>query len=103
MELKIALNYLKDYDRKFTFADEAVKCIKEGSIVRYAFGVCHTNELDFALARRRDKLNNVYILYDPDAYQYAAMISNSKKNISTLYHINGRCGNKKIFHLSIVY
>ncbi len=55
-------NYVEEYINKLTFADEAVKQIKSGDRVIYAFGVCSVNELDLALSLRKDELRDVVII-----------------------------------------
>lgn len=55
-------NYVEEYINKLTFADEAVKRIRSGDRVIYAFGVCSVNELDLALSLRKDELKDVVII-----------------------------------------
>lgn len=55
-------NYVEEYINKLTFADEAVKQIKSGDRVIYAFGICSVNELDLSLSLRKDELKDVVII-----------------------------------------
>jgi len=52
-------DFLKEYQKKFTFPDDAVKIVTSGSRVHYVFGV--KNSLDLALARRKNELENIVI------------------------------------------
>lgn len=56
--------WIDEYRRKLVSADEAVKVVRSGDWVEYAFGVNGANELDAALARRKDELWNVNIRCD---------------------------------------
>ncbi len=69
----MSLKYTDEYARKFTFAEEAVKVIKSGNRVIYAFGICSINELDRALAKRKDELNDVKIICNDITCGYYAM------------------------------
>lgn len=69
----MSLNYIDEYTRKFTFAEEAVKVIKSGNRVIYAFGICSINELDRALAKRSDELYDVKIICNDITCGYYAM------------------------------
>ncbi len=69
----MSLKYADEYARKFTFAEEAVKVIKSDDRVIYAFGICSINELDRALAMRRDELYNVKIVCNDISCGYYAM------------------------------
>ncbi len=69
----MTLKYTDEYARKFTFAEEAVKVVKSGDRVIYAFGVCSINELDRALAMRRDELVGVEIICNDITCGYYAM------------------------------
>ncbi|MEN6460284.1 MAG: hypothetical protein ABFC94_02795 [Syntrophomonas sp.] len=68
-------SYISEYRTKFTFANEAVKHIRTGNRVRYAFGICQSNELDIALARRKEELMNISILYDSVIFPFEVMKS----------------------------
>ncbi|KUG04483.1 4-hydroxybutyrate coenzyme a transferase [hydrocarbon metagenome] len=69
----MSLKYTDEYARKFTFAEEAVKVIKSGNRVIYAFGICSINELDRALAMRKDELQDVKIICNDMTCGYYAM------------------------------
>jgi len=56
--------YLEEYKRKLVSADEAVKVVKSGDWIEHAFGINGANELDKALARRKDELWDVKIRCD---------------------------------------
>jgi len=59
------IDFTKDeYKTKLVSADEAVKVVNSGDWVEYAFGVNAPNELDAALARRKDELVGVNIRCD---------------------------------------
>lgn len=62
--------FIKEYQQKLVTADEAVKCVNSGDWVEYAFGVCCANEVDEALARRKDELWDVKIRCDIGAYPH---------------------------------
>ena len=53
--------YLKEYQSKLVSAEEAVKVVKSGDWLDYSFGLSSPNELDKALAKRKDELLNVNI------------------------------------------
>ncbi len=69
----MSLKYADEYIEKFTFAEEAVKVIKSGSRVIYAFGICSINGLDRALAMRADELYGVKIICNDISCGYYAM------------------------------
>ncbi len=69
----MSLKYADEYARKFTFAENAVKVIESGNRVIYAFGICSINELDRALAMRRDELHDVKIICNDISCGYYAM------------------------------
>lgn len=56
--------WLEEYNKKLVSASEAVKVVKSGDWIEYAFGVCGANELDAALAKRKDELFNINIRCD---------------------------------------
>lgn len=64
------MNIYKDYQRKLVSAEQAVKCINSGDWVEYAFGVCCANEVDKALAKRKNELRDVKIRCDIGAYPH---------------------------------
>jgi len=64
------LAWLDEYKKKLVTADEAVKVIKSGDWVEHAFGVAGANELDAALARRKDELWDVKIRCDIGAWPH---------------------------------
>ena len=64
------MSWLDEYKKKLVTADEAVKVIKSGDWVEYAFGVAGANELDAALARRIDELWDVKIRCDIGAWPH---------------------------------
>lgn len=51
--------YMEDYRRKCVSADEAVKVIRSGDWVEFAWGANNAGLLDEALSRRKDELKNV--------------------------------------------
>lgn len=55
-------SYWNEYRSKLCSADEAVKIVKSGDRVNFGQIVAPTLELDQALAKRRDELQNVYII-----------------------------------------
>ncbi len=57
-------NFFNDYRQKLVTADEAVKVVRSGDLVDYGFGLNSVNELDAALARRKDELRDVTIRID---------------------------------------
>lgn len=63
-------NWTEEYNKKLVSADQAVKCVKSGDWVEYCFGICCANEVDEALARRKDELFNVNIRCDIGAYRH---------------------------------
>jgi acyl-CoA hydrolase len=69
----MTLKYTDEYARKFTFAEEAVKVVKSGDRVIYAFGICSINELDRALAMRKDELLGVDIICNDLSCGYYTM------------------------------
>jgi len=54
----------EQYRRKLVTAEEAVKVVKSGDWLEYAFGINGANELDEALAKRKDELRDVKIRCD---------------------------------------
>jgi butyryl-CoA:acetate CoA-transferase len=61
---------VNQYRKKLVSADEAVRVVKSGDWVEYGFGVCGANELDEALARRKDELRDVNIRCDIGAWPH---------------------------------
>ncbi len=57
-------NWLAEYNKKLVTAEEAVKVVKSGDWIEHAFGINGANELDAALAERKDELYNVNIRCD---------------------------------------
>ncbi len=53
-----------EYRRKLVSMDDAVKVVKSGDWIEHAFGINGANELDMALAKRKDELHNVNIRCD---------------------------------------
>jgi acyl-CoA hydrolase len=64
IEVMMGRNFFNDYRQKLVTADEAVKVVRSGDLVDYGFGLNSVNELDAALARRRDELRDVTIRVD---------------------------------------
>ncbi|MDD4549342.1 MAG: acetyl-CoA hydrolase/transferase C-terminal domain-containing protein, partial [Syntrophomonadaceae bacterium] len=64
------MSWMEEYRKKLVTADEAVKVVKSGDWVEYAFGVCSANELDAALSRRKDELLDVKIRCDIGSYPH---------------------------------
>lgn len=62
--------FVELYKKKLVKAEQAVKCIKSGDWVEYAFGVCCANEVDKALAKRKNELWDVKIRCDIGAYPH---------------------------------
>jgi butyryl-CoA:acetate CoA-transferase len=61
---------VNQYRKKLVSADEAVRVVKSGDWVEYGFGVCGANELDEALAKRKDELRDVNIRCDIGAWPH---------------------------------
>ncbi len=57
-------HWLEEYKKKLVSADEAVEVVKSGDWIEHAFGINGANELDAALAKRKDELFNVNIRCD---------------------------------------
>lgn len=55
------MNFLDEYEKKKTTAEEAVKIIKSGDWVEYGFSVTTVDALDKALAKRTDELHHVHL------------------------------------------
>jgi butyryl-CoA:acetate CoA-transferase len=53
------VNYLDEYKRKLVSAAEAVKVVQSGDWIDYPLGICGANELEAALARRKEELWDV--------------------------------------------
>jgi butyryl-CoA:acetate CoA-transferase len=64
------MDFLKEYQKKLTTADEAVKVVRSGDWIEHAFGVNGANELDQALAKRKDELWDVNIRVDIGAWPH---------------------------------
>ncbi len=62
--------WLAEYDSKLVPAEEAVKVVKSGDWVEYCFGINCANELDAALAKRKDELYDVNIRCDIGAWPH---------------------------------
>ncbi|NLB88774.1 MAG: butyryl-CoA:acetate CoA-transferase, partial [Syntrophomonadaceae bacterium] len=58
------MNWTSEYNKKLVSADEAVKVVKSGDWIEYGFGTTAANELDKALAKRKDELWDVKIRAD---------------------------------------
>lgn len=58
------MNWQEEYRRKLVTAEEAVKVVKSGDWIDYGFGLASANELDKALAARKDELWDVKIRVD---------------------------------------
>lgn len=58
------VNIQEEYKRKLVKAEEAVRVVKSGDWVEYGFGLNCANEVDAALAKRKDELWNVNIRCD---------------------------------------
>lgn len=52
-------DYAKEYSEKLCFADEAVRLVSSGNIIRYVLGT--ENHLDMALAGRKDELKDIMV------------------------------------------
>ncbi len=64
------MSWSNEYRNKLVSADEAVKVVKSGDWVEYGFGITAANELDQALARRKDELWDVKIRVDIGAWPH---------------------------------
>ncbi len=95
--------WINDYKKKLVSADEAVKCIKSGDWVEYAFGICSANEVDAALAKRKDELMDVKIRCDIGAYQhYTAEADPSGEHfVWNSWHVAGQ--DKKFIGKNLYY
>lgn len=84
--------WIDEYKKKLVTADEAVKCVKSGDWLEYAFGVCSANEVDAALARRKDELINVKVRCDIGSYQhYSAEADPSGEHFTwNSWHVGGQ-------------
>lgn len=58
------MDWTSEYNKKLVSADEAVKVVKSGDWIEYGFGTTAANELDKALAKRKDELWDVKIRVD---------------------------------------
>ncbi|MDO4539571.1 MAG: acetyl-CoA hydrolase/transferase C-terminal domain-containing protein [Syntrophomonadaceae bacterium] len=58
------MNWQDIYQQKLRTADEAVKAVQSGDWLDYSFGLTNPNELDAALAKRKDELWDVKIRVD---------------------------------------
>ncbi len=58
------MNWSSEYKSKLVSADEAVKVVKSGDWIEYGFGLTSANELDLALSKRKDELQDVKIRSD---------------------------------------
>lgn len=64
------MNWVSEYSKKLVSADEAVKVVKSGDWIEYGFGTTSANELDQALAKRKDELWDVKIRVDLGAWPH---------------------------------
>ncbi|MDD2585567.1 MAG: acetyl-CoA hydrolase/transferase C-terminal domain-containing protein [Syntrophomonadaceae bacterium] len=64
------MRWIDEYRKKRVTADKAVKVVQSGDWVEYGFGICAANELDAALARRKDELHDVKIRCTIGAYPH---------------------------------
>lgn len=64
------MNWTSVYKRKLVSADEAVKVVKSGDWIEYGFGLTSANELDLALSKRKDELQDVKIRADIGAWPH---------------------------------
>lgn len=55
------MDYQKEYQKKLTTAEEAVKVVKSGDWVDYTWSMSHPVDLDKALAARKDELTDVKV------------------------------------------
>ncbi|MGR6835625.1 acetyl-CoA hydrolase/transferase family protein [Syntrophomonas erecta] len=62
--------WLEEYKKKLVSADEAVKVVQSGDWIEHAFGINGANELDKALAARKDELWDVKIRCDIGAWPH---------------------------------
>ncbi|MBO8158548.1 acetyl-CoA hydrolase/transferase C-terminal domain-containing protein [Thermosyntropha sp.] len=58
------MDWINEYKRKLVTAEEAVKVVESGDWIDYGFGLASPNELDKALAKRKDELRDVKIRVD---------------------------------------
>jgi len=56
--------FKEEYKQKLVSMDEAVKVVRSGDWIEYAFGINGANELDRALSKRKDELLDVNIRCD---------------------------------------
>ncbi|MGR6835693.1 acetyl-CoA hydrolase/transferase family protein [Syntrophomonas erecta] len=64
------MNWIDEYRKRVTSPNEAVKVVKSGDWIEYAFGIGAANELDKALAGRKDELWDVKIRVDIGAWPH---------------------------------
>jgi acyl-CoA hydrolase len=75
-------DYIREYSEKLCFADEAVRLVSSGNIIRYVLG--GENYLDRALAQRKNELKNI-IVYTQSPYdQYCIQKADSTGKHFTL-------------------
>ena len=67
------MNWIDQYERKRTTAEDAVKCIKSGDRVLIHPGCCTSLHLIDAMVARKDELENVELLFGHDAGEWASM------------------------------
>lgn len=53
------MSFVEEYNQKLVSADEAAKVIKSGDWVEYGQFICQTQDVDKALAKRKDELSDV--------------------------------------------
>lgn len=91
------------YRQKLVSADEAVKVIKTGDWVEYAFGICGADEIDKALAKRKDELRDVKIRVDIGAYPHYTLEADPEGEhfCWQSWHVAGQ--DRKYIHKGLYY
>ncbi|HCF72076.1 MAG TPA: butyryl-CoA:acetate CoA-transferase, partial [Syntrophomonas sp.] len=86
------MDFLKEYQKKLTTADEAVKVVRSGDWIEHAFGVNGANELDQALAKRKDELWDVKIRADIGAWPHYTLEADQTEEhfIWMSWHVAGQ-------------
>lgn len=100
--------WLDVYKSKLVTADEAVKLVKPGDWVEYAFGVNCSYDFDKALAQRKDELYDVKIKCDIGAYQHFTAEADPSGEIFTWnsWHVAGHDKNfigKNLYYIPMKF
>jgi len=69
------MTHNQEFKKKLTSAENAVKVVKSGDWIDYGFGLNSANELDKALAERKDELNDINIRVDLGLWPHSTLDS----------------------------